>query len=490
MRSKTLFYLLLMIPVSISSVMLIHGCSPDKPEPVRISIIPDNEYDPSKWGEVYPLEYESWLKTRDPRPAGKSKYKKGWDNKTIYDKLSEYPYLAAIFNGFGFGIEYNEPRGHYYMMTDQVEVDKSRVKPGGACLTCKSPFISKLINDNGNALYSMQYADSVKLIPEKFRSLGASCIDCHSNKNMEIRTSRWTISEGLKTIGKEEISRQEARTVICAQCHVTYIIPRDDKMQPTGVIFPWKKGKWGDISIENIISQIKSSPSYVEWTQSVTGFKLGFIRHPEFEFFTRDSVHFKAGLSCADCHMPYIRTGVFKISDHNLMSPLKNDLKACANCHPQARDRLKEDVIAIQDRTASLLNRAGYAVSTATKLFEAANNLKGTADTELYKKAKDHYIEAFYRLIFIGAENSMGFHNPSEAGRILGDSIAFAYKSEALLRQAVTKAGMSLPPDIGLDLLKYLNNRGTKKLNFIPRQELPDPFGIQELLVPRSATGI
>ena len=67
-------------------VIAVPGCAPEKPEPVRTSVIADNEYEPANWGKVYPLEYESWLQTKEPRAAGKSKYKKGWDtDKVVYD---------------------------------------------------------------------------------------------------------------------------------------------------------------------------------------------------------------------------------------------------------------------------------------------------------------------------------------------------------------------------------------------------------------------
>jgi len=41
----------------------------------------------------------------------------------------------------------------------------------------------------------------------------------------------------------------------------------------------------------------------------VTGFKLAFIRHPEYELFTNNSVHWQAGVACSDCHMPYTKVG-------------------------------------------------------------------------------------------------------------------------------------------------------------------------------------
>jgi len=166
---------------------------------------------------------------------------------------------------------------------------------------------------------------------------------------------------------------------------------------------------------------------------------------------------------------------------------------ACQQCHAESADWLKAQVIAIQDRTTSLLNRAGYATAVAAKLFETANKAQADGknlDKGLYDKAKDLYLEAFYRINYIGAENSAGFHNPTEAARICGDSVAFAEKSSALLRQALAKAGVDTAVDVNMDLAKYLQNRGVKKLNFKPQEEFKDPFGIQDLLTPAPSLGL
>ena len=90
--------------------------------------------------------------------------------------------------------------------------------------------------------------------------------------------------------------------------------------------------------------------------------------------------------------------------------------------------------------------------------------------------AKDNYEEAFYRLIFVGAENSTGFHNPTEAMRILGDSARLAGKAEAYLRQALAGSGVKVPVLIDLELPKYQNNRGVKKLMAKPEREIKDPM--------------
>jgi nitrite reductase (cytochrome c-552) len=469
-------------------LLVVYGCQPSKPEPVKTVVIPDGEIDPEIWGKAYPDEYNLWKQTEEPEPPGKGKYKRGFDaDRPTYDKLSEYPYMALLFSGWGFGVEYNEPRGHAHMVRDQLEVDSSRLKSGGVCLSCKTPYAPKLESELGLDYYQLPYKEVLAKIPEKHQNLGVACIDCHDNKDMSLRISRgFTLREALSSMGVDpaKLSRQEMRSVVCAQCHVTYNIPKDKDMKSVGLFFPWQNSKFGHITIEDIIKKIRSDDANREWKQTVTGFKLGFIRHPEFELFSNESVHWKAGAACADCHMPYTRVGVHKVSDHRVMSPLKKDLRACAQCHAEGPEWLKDRVIAIQDRTVSLMLRSGYATATTAKLFEAVHRAKESGkqiDEDLYAKARDFYEEAFYRSVFIGAENSVGFHNPPEAMRILGDSIAFAVKAEAFLRQILTKAGVEVPMKVELEMAKYLDDRGGKKLRGDPSIEIKDPMNLQEM---------
>jgi nitrite reductase (cytochrome c-552) len=486
-RRKSYTRLSVFIMIMALTVFL-YGCPPPKTEPVRAVKIADGEIDPAEWGKAYPIHYEMWKKTEEPTPAGKSKYKMGWDtDKKMYDKLSEFPFLGLLYNGFAFGIWYMEPRGHAYMVKDQLEADPSRIKPGGVCLSCKTPYGQKLEGEMALDYYKTPYKEVHAKIPEKHRELGVACIDCHDNRDMSLKIGKeFVLVPALKDIGVEpdKLTRHEMRTVVCgAQCHVTYVIPRDKDMKPTGLFFPWQGSKWGEVSVENVIKKVRSDPSYVEWKQAVTGFKLPFIRHPEFELFTYNSVHWKAGTACPDCHMPYTRVGSYKVSDHRVMSPLKNDLKGCRQCHTETVEWLKDQVTVIQDRTVSLTLRAGYATATVAKLFEITHKAQTegkTIDKSLYDKAKDYYEEALLRVIYIIAENSVGFHNPTEAARNLGDALAFAGKAEGLLRQALTKAGVAVPLKVNLELEKYLNNRGEKKLNFDPTVEFKDPFGLQD----------
>ena len=53
--------------------------------------------------------------------------------------------------------------------------------------------------------------------------------------------------------------------------------------------------------------------------------------------------------------------------------------------------------------------------------------------------------KAQWRLDFVSAENSMGFHAPQETARILAESIDYARQGEALARAAMLSATPKTP---------------------------------------------
>lgn len=424
------------IVVMLGGGLLIGGCT-EEPKAVNALIeIPEGEKDPAVWGRKYPHHYDSYLKNAE-RTQGYSKYRN--DNQ---DRIGPWPFQFILWDGWGMSVEYNEPNGHIDMLRDQLKVDMTRKKAGGVCLTCKTPYSPELKEKLGIDYFRKPYMEVHAQIPPEHREQGLTCLDCHDPKTQALRLSRWTLKEGLKAIGKDEtkLTRQEMRSLVCAQCHVTYAISKDAEGKSTYVKFPWANGKWGYISIEGIIKQIKDE-HILEWKHPPTDQKLGHIRHPEFELFSAPgNVHFAAGVACADCHMPYERVGKVKISSHRWESPLKKNMKACMECHKQSPEWLKQQVWARQDRVNHLFTKAGYAVAAAALTIEQAKGMPGV-DQEMLSKAKDIYHEAYLRNTFIGAENSMGFHNPSEALRVLGDALDQGRQVQLLAREAILKAG-------------------------------------------------
>jgi nitrite reductase (cytochrome c-552) len=490
-RTRIIVTSLLIFGVAIASAL--YGCAPAEEESAE-PIVAEGEHDPAVWGAEYPEIYQTWLATAEPRPAGKSAYKRGFDGGVMFDKLSQYPFMPLLFKGWGFGIDYNEPRGHYYMLIDQAEADPSRVKAGGACLTCKSPYAEDLNATDKDKLFGATYAEAVAMIPEEHRELGATCIDCHDNATMELETRRWTVEGALSEVGLDPaaLTSQQQRLMVCGQCHCTYSVMKDGD-KSVDVDFPWEGAEWGAITAETIINNLETNPARLEWTQKVTGLKIGFIRHPDVEFFTAGSPHMNVGMACDDCHMPDVKINNKTVSSHNLMSPLKIDMVACKRCHYDTPEELRAKVLEIQDANAAALINAGYRASTAAKLSEKPNAARDLAAADVkpaYDEALGHYRAGLYRLIFMGAENSMGFHNPAEGQRILADAAAESDAAAVILRDLLTSKGVKLPAEVPLELRTYLEGRGEHAKGFARDQYIADPSGAAQATWPASLAAL
>jgi nitrite reductase (cytochrome c-552) len=84
----------------------------------------------------------------------------------------------------------------------------------------------------------------------------------------------------------------------------------------------------------------------------------------------------------------------------------------------------------IQQRTFNLMQRAAAALVAQMDAINAARRA-GVTDAQL-KGSLDMHRKAQWRLDFIAAENSMGFHASQEAARILGEAIDYARQGQVM----------------------------------------------------------
>jgi len=279
-------------------------------------------------------------------------------------------------------------------------------------------------------------------------------------------------------------TRQEMRSFVCGQCHVEYYCGKGMTL-----FFPWNEG----LKVEQMEHyydnlQVKGH-RFKDWTHAETGVDVLKAQHPEFEVWSQ-GIHARSGVACADCHMPYKREGALKVSEHWVRSPLLEVNRSCQTCHPYGDEEVKSRVLAIQDRHYALLTRAGEAatrmldaMAALRRPFAAAHREEAAArareslakrpDFESLSPAekekalaaetaavqlglwqdalgKDPALHelaelqraAQWRLDFVAAENSMGFHAPQELARILGESIDMSRQAEV---EAVALAGGKIP---------------------------------------------
>jgi nitrite reductase (cytochrome c-552) len=135
--------------------------------------------------------------------------------------------------------------------------------------------------------------------------------------------------------------------------------------------------------------------------------------------------------------MPYQRIGALKVSDHWVRSPLLNINRACQPCHAVPEKELEARVLDIQDRHFALLERAANATTSMLDAIVAAKKAGATA-SDLAAAAGLHR-KAQWRLDFVAAENSTGFHAPQEMARLLGETIDYARQGQLEAERAARK---------------------------------------------------
>lgn len=136
--------------------------------------------------------------------------------------------------------------------------------------------------------------------------------------------------------------------------------------------------------------------------------------------------------------MPYERVGALKISNHHVRSPVLNLNNACQTCHKWPEEELKARIETIQSRTYEMRGVALDALLALIGDIEKAKSA-GATDAQL-AAARGFQKKAQFLVDFIEAENSMGFHAPQEAPRVLVKSVDYSRQGQVALRGGTTVA--------------------------------------------------
>jgi len=379
--------------------------------PLRVVDIAENEIDPAVWGQNFPIHYDRFMMTQTD--YGRTAY----GGSEVYSKLEAYPAMVRIWAGYAFSKDHNEERGHYYAQIDQANTQRVQlVNQPGACINCHAAETPLLIAEMGWENFNRTpYNEQAGNL-----HFGSSCSDCHDPTTMDLRITRPALVTGLAARGIDvsQATRQEMRTYVCAQCHVEYYFLGEDKV----VTFPWSQGYTADD-----IEAHYDTYGFRDWVHAETGADMIKIQHPEYELSTT-GIHARSGVSCADCHMPFMREGGIKISDHWVRSPLVNLNNACQPCHNIPEEDLRARVLTIQTTTAGLLRDTEEALIAAIDAIVAA--MEAGATDEQLVEARQFQRAASLRWDFISSENSTGFHSPQEAARVLANAIDYARQAQ------------------------------------------------------------
>jgi nitrite reductase (cytochrome c-552) len=413
----------------------------------RVVELNDSIDDPAIWGKNFPLHYEDYMRTeemaatrfggsvavpRDPTDMDPRTF-------TSRSKIEKDPRRARLWAGFAFAADFREKRGHRWNFVDQqYTLRQSEFKQPGTCLNCHaSNYVAMMKEGEGDLfrgfekLNAMTWDDAATKIRHP-----VTCIDCHAPQTMELRITRPALIEGMAALKASQgvqnydvnrhASRQEMRTLVCAQCHVEYYFKGDERR----LVFPWQNGLLAD-SIYSYFQQI----GFRDWQHKLTGADMLKAQHPEYEMFTMGT-HGRAGVTCSDCHMPFKRVGGQKISDHHVRSPLLNVNRSCQTCHRSSEQDLVARVEEIQQRTYEMTSRAFGAVMALIDDIEKVRTAEG--DSPRVQRALELQRRASWYVDFVDAENSTGFHAPQEAARLLQMSVDYARQGQIALNGGTT----------------------------------------------------
>jgi nitrite reductase (cytochrome c-552) len=416
----------------------------------RVVELTDDTEDPAVWGKNFPLQYDAYQRTVDQvrtRFGGSEAVPRtptAADPRSVVaqSRLEADPRLKTMWAGYAFAVDFREERGHAYMLDDQTFTERQQAaKQPGTCLHCHaSVYVPYKKAGGGDIIKGFEAMNPLPYAEARAQAKHpVACIDCHDSQTMQLRVTRPGFIEGIRAYKASQgvadydvnamATRQEMRSYVCGQCHVEYYFKGPEKR----LVYPWHEG----LKVEQIMAYY-DSVGHKDWLHAETGAPVLKAQHPEFEMWSQ-GIHARSGVACADCHMPYTRIGAQKISDHHVRSPLININHACQTCHKWSEEELKSRAEANQERVFGMRDQA---MDALMDLIADMKRARAAADTGVaYADAKRFQRHAQFYLDFVEAENSVGFHAPQEALRILGESINLSRRGQLALRPMSAHGG-------------------------------------------------
>ena len=401
---------------------------------VNVPRDPIYQFDPRNevWGENFPREFQSYYATSD------STFETKYNGNVHIDMLERHPEMVVLWAGYLFSTDYTQSRGHFYSLTDITETLRTGAPKGpnegpqpSTCWTCKSPDVPRLMNDLGVAgFYSQTWAE---MGPEVANPIG--CADCHDAETMNLAIKRPALIEAFERMGRDitQATHQEMRSLVCAQCHVEYYFNKNISEGAQYLVFPWDNG-FNAEAMEAYYDSI----GFTDWTHALSRAPMLKAQHPDYEVYLT-GIHAQRGVSCADCHMPYISEGGQKFTNHKIMSPLENVSSSCQVCHREETQELINSVYRNQDKVLEtrgtleqLLVRAHVEAKTAWDL--------GATEQQM-EKILTGIRHAQWRWDYSAAGHGNAFHAPLELSRLIGTAINIVQQTRIDLARLLSELG-------------------------------------------------
>jgi len=440
----------------------------------KVAEVDEKTTDPAVWGRNFPRQYDTYQRTVDMEHTrfGGSDADPASPGRTT-SRIEADPRLRTMWAGYAFAVDFREERGHAYMLQDQRETGRQQAAAQpGACLHCHAsttvvfrdagrkagaagtgdePLLSPAglaqLQKGFEVVCAMPYAEAAKLADHP-----VTCIDCHDPGSMNLRITRPGFLNGVQALAastdpvphlasierwrkgnrqkpydpNHEATRQEMRSFVCAQCHVEYYFKGDEKT----LTFPWTEGLTANDAIA-----FYDNVGFSDFKHATTEVSVIKAQHPDFETWSQ-GIHASNGVTCADCHMSYMREGAAKISDHQVASPMRSEAtinQSCLTCHHSSAAEMQQRVDTIHQRWEDAKNVSFTAVQALIDDLTAAVQ-SVTATPEQLAQAGDFQRKAQFIVDYSVSENSRGFHAPAYSISILNQATDYARSGQLVLR--------------------------------------------------------
>ncbi|MCD7930862.1 MAG: ammonia-forming cytochrome c nitrite reductase [Tannerellaceae bacterium] len=421
------------------------------------------------FADNYPREYDTWLQTAD------TTFNTLFNGSAAVDVLAERPNMVILWAGYAFSKDYSTPRGHMHAVEDIVHSLRTGAPMGpddgpqpATCWTCKSPDVPRMMQALGvENFYNNKWA---AFGDEIVNPIG--CADCHEPEHMNLQISRPALIEAFERQGRDikKATLQEMRSLVCVRCHVEYYFKPDNKY----LEFPWDHG----LTVEDM-EKYYDDFQYADYIHKLSKAPILKVQHPDYEI-AQMGIHGQRGVSCADCHMPYMSEGGVKFSDHHIMSPLAKIDRTCQVCHRESEETLRNNVYERQMKANELRNRLEDELAKAHLEAQFAWD-KGATDAQM-QNILQLLRQSQWRWDFAVASHGAAFHAPQETQRILANGLDCAMQARLETSRVLAKLGYTdeIPlPDVSTKA------KAQKYIGLDMPQERADKEKFMETVVPQ-----
>ena len=386
------------------------------------------EVDPATYADAYPEIYASFMANEE--------------NADHPDYLEEYPQLKTLYAGYPFSYDYDEARGHTYVIDDVTATDRLHKKLADGslnpeifqkanCFTCKTPVMAAIANDTDGAAYSWAFEQMQELVAD----IPVGCYTCHGDTPGELTITHTYLTASVG----DNFSQIDGANLACGQCHNEYFfmpgtncttLPHNSlaSMSPDAMLHYYNT----DQSILKTEEDGSKVPFY-DYVNKISGVKVIKVQHPELETFLGEGSVHRGKFTCADCHMSRNLEGPngTTLANHKLTNPQDNEWlveNTCSKCHAN----LEAEIKAIQDKAdARTREVADLLVSLHEQIGAAAE--AGTLPADQLAEVRSIVRDAQFYWDFVFVENSNGAHNSKLTFYCLDTAEKLANEALALL---------------------------------------------------------